>query len=123
MSLFDGIPLDAYDTPRGPAPTPVELPAAGNPVAAQKQQVDDRPFIVTIKRASNGDEILLCTITPPPASAIADARRRKLPLFTCDEIPAMRRIAADDPRGIDILIQSRRLFDWGGVITHTPERP
>ena len=119
MSLFDGIPLDAYDTPRGPAPTPVEPPAAGNPVAAQKQQVDERPFIVTIKRASNGDEILLCNITPPPASAIEDARRRNLALFTYDEIPVMRKAAASDPRYIDHLIASRRIMGWGGLVTFT----
>ena len=114
MSLFDGLPLDAYDTPTGHAQG-----ATGNPVAEQKQPVDQRPYIVTIKRASNGDEILLCNVTPPPAKAIAEAHRRKLALFTYDEIPAMRRAAASDPRYIDNLIAARRVMGWGGPVTYT----
>lgn len=102
MSLFDGIPLEAYDTP---APPIRQLP----------------PCLVTLRHASNGSEILLCSVTPPPAEVVADAKQRNLPLFTLDEIPAMRKAAADDPRYIDNLIAARRIFGWGGSTTHQME--
>lgn len=79
---------------------------------------DARPYLVTLKQASNGADILLCTVTPPSATAIAEAKQRNLALFTLDEIPAMRQAANDDPRYIDTLIAARRLMGWGGLITH-----
>lgn len=97
MGLFDGIPLDADPAP---APAVKQLPAC----------------IMTIKRASTGTEILLCSVSPPPVSARDEAKRRKLPLFTLDEIPAMRRI---DPQALDTLITARLLMGWGGSITYT----
>lgn len=92
MSLFDGI-LDQYDTP---APEPV-IPAA----------------VITIKRASTGQEILLCSATPPPASAKNEASSRKLALFTFDEIPTMRQIPAVM---LEKIIHSRAVFGWGGAV-------
>lgn len=102
MSLFDGIPLEAYDTPQAPVQ---ELPRC----------------VVTIKRASNGEEILLCSVSPPPADVQKDARTRGLPLFTLAEIPTMRHAAAADPRFIDNLIAARRTFGWGGEITFSKD--
>ncbi len=105
MSLFDGLPLDTYDVvSTRPAAKPAEI-----------------AYTVTIKRASNGEEILLCNVTPPPHGAVSEARQRKLPLFTLDEIPAMRQAAAADPGYIDILIATRRLMGWGGNITFAQE--
>lgn len=71
-----------------------------------------------MKRASNGAEILLCNVTPPPDAALAEAKLRKLPLFTTAEIPAVRATAADDPRALDLLITARAEFGWGGMITY-----
>jgi len=104
MSLFDGLLLDCETIP---APKR----AAARPVST------DVPYVVTIKRASNGDEIMLCNITPPPAGAIAAARSRKLPLFTFDEILAMRQAGSVDPLYIDNIISARRTFGWGGVLS------
>ncbi len=75
------------------------------------------PYIVTIKRASNGEEIMLCNVTPPPVAAISQAKSKGLPLFTLHEIPAMRQAADADPRYIDNLVTLRRIMGWGGVIT------
>lgn len=108
MSLFDGI-LEQYNTPQA------------DPVPAPVQVKDQRPYVVTLKQASNGAEILLCNVTPPPAAALAEARAMKLPLFTFDEIPAMRQAAAADPGYIDALLTARRAFGWGGPITFTQE--
>ena len=94
MSLFDNLPLE---------------PPPADPI--------DRACLITLKRASNGAEILLCNVTPPPASALAVAKGRKLPIFTYDEITAIRRASADDPRYVDALIEARRLMGWGGPIT------
>lgn len=100
MSLFDGIPLD-YDEPQ--------------PVAAPKSEP---AYLLTIKRASNGQEIMLCTVSPPPASAITDAAKRGLALFVTAEIEAMRQIAADDPHAIDIIIETRRVMGFGAPIEY-----
>lgn len=97
MSLFDGIPLDP----------PPARPGITSPA-----------YVVTLKHASNGEEILLCNVSPPPEGALADARSRKLPIFTLDEIAAVRSAAADDPRTIDSIIAARRLYGWGGPITY-----
>lgn len=99
MSLFDGLPID-------------DAPVAPSRVAAP-----ETPYLVTIKRASNGDEILLCNVVPPPAGAITEARTRKLPLFTLNEIEPMRRIAAADPSALAGIISARRIMGWGGPIT------
>jgi len=72
--------------------------------------------MVYIKRASNGVDILLCSVTPPTATALAEAKQRNLALFTTDEIPAMRQAGASDPRYIDAMIETRRLMGWGGPI-------
>lgn len=98
MSLFDGLPLEAHDPPQ-PDTTPAAI-----------------PYLATITRASNGDQILLCNVTPPPAGALAEAKARNLPIFTTAEIPAMRQAAAADPATLDNLIHSRRLFGWKGPV-------
>lgn len=98
MSLFDGLPLD-------PDPAPIAAPVL-------------TPCVITIKRASNGAEILLCSQTPPPASAIKEARSRGIALFTLDEIPAMRRAGGSDPRYIDAIISARIKMGWGGAIQY-----
>lgn len=98
MSLFDGL---------------IEPEA---PVVAPKST--ERPYLVTIKQASNGAEIMLCNVSPPPAGAVLEAKRRKLPLFTLDEIPVMRQAASADPRSIDTIIATRRTMGWGGPITY-----
>jgi hypothetical protein len=100
MSLFDGL-LEPYETPQVAAPEVKQLP----------------PCTVTLKNASNGRLIMLCSVTPPPDHVTADAKNRNLPLFTLDEIPAMRQAAADDPRYIEHLITARLQFGWGGNIT------
>lgn len=101
MGLFDGLLLEP------------ESPNTSRQVA----KTAEIPYIVTIKRASNGEEILLCNITPPPAGAIAEARQRKLPLFTLAEIEPMRRLAAADTGALDTMIKARRLMGWGGPST------
>ena len=101
MSLFDGIPLDGYDTPVGPA----QAKPAG------------RAYVVTLKQASNGREILICSVTPPPAAALVDAKERKLPLFTMEEINEIRLAGHIDPRNIDLIIEARQVFGWGGSVT------
>lgn len=104
MSLFDGIPLD-YE----------ELPAAATPAAKPVEL----QWMLTIRRASNGQEILLCNITPPPAAAIAEAARRGLAFFVLDEIEAIRKAAADgDSHAVDIIIETRRVMGYGGPIEY-----
>lgn len=93
MSLFDGLPLDTYT----PAPKATTKPA-------------EITYIATIKRASNGDEILLCNVTPAPAKAIAEAQRRNLPLFTIAEIPIMRQAVELDKHSLDAIIKAKRTF-------------
>lgn len=100
MSLFDGLLLDE--------PVPSPRPAA----------VVEIPYTVTIKRASNGDEIMLCSVSPPPSWAIAEASRNKMELFTLDEIESMRRISVADSRALDTIIATRRLMGWGGPIRY-----
>lgn len=103
MSLFDGIPLD-YEDPK--------------PAAPVKPSIFDRPYLLTIKRASNGQEILLCSVTPPPAKAIAEAAQRGLALFVFDELDAIRKAATADPKAVDIIIESRRVMGYGGPIEY-----
>jgi hypothetical protein len=86
------------------------------PVPAQ--HIPEPAFMVTLKPASNGVEILLCNVTPPPEAVIIEARSRKLPLFTFADISAMRQAGADDPRYVDALIETRRVMGWGGAITY-----
>lgn len=100
MSLFDGL-LEPYEL-QAPAQTSAkQLP----------------PCTVTLKNASNGRLIMLCSVTPPPDHVKADAKKHGLALFTLDEIPAMRQAADDDPHYIDQLIVARLQFGWGGNIT------
>jgi hypothetical protein len=73
--------------------------------------------LITLKRASNGAEIMLCNVSPPSLQVLAAAKARKLPLFTFDEIPAIRRAGENDPQYIDALIEARRVMGWGGAIT------
>ena len=104
MSLFDGIPLDYEEPPAAakPAAKPVEL-----------------QWLLTVRRASNGQEILLCNITPPPAAATAEAGRRGLALFVLDEIEAIRKAAADGgSHAVDIIIETRRVMGYGGPIEY-----
>jgi len=104
VSLFDGIPLDYEEAPPRPAAP------ASRPVELQ--------YLLTIRRASNGQEILLCNITPPPPSAIAEAAQRDLALFVFDEIEAIRKVAADDPRAVELIIETRRVMGYGGPIEY-----
>ena len=100
MSLYDGI-LDQNDTPAAvPVQKTVELP----------------PCLITIKTASNGEKIMMCSVTPPPASAIETAKQAGLALFTTAEIVAMRQAGEADERFISRLIESRKMFGWGGPI-------
>ena len=108
MSLFDGIPLDYEEAPRPAAP-------ASRPVELQ--------YLLTVRRASNGQEILLCNITPPPPAAIAEAARRGLALFVFDEIDAIRKAAADDPRAVELIIETRRVMGYGGPIEYRKVAP
>lgn len=94
MSLFDGLPV--VDGVGSQAPEP------------------ETPYIVTIKRASTGEEIMLCNVTPPPAGAVKDAKARKLALFTLDEIPTMRSI---DSSALNSIIAARRIMGWGGPVS------
>jgi hypothetical protein len=98
MSIFDGLPIDP----------PVQVAA---PISIE------RPYTVTIKRASNGSEIMLCSVSPPPAGALTEAKLLDLALFTFDEIPAMKHCTA----ALDAIITTRRMMGWGGPITFTPE--
>lgn len=116
MSLFDGLPLDAYDTPRSQA-RPVAFPAPEAPT------VQERPYTVTIKRASNGQEIMLCNISPAPANAQKLARARGLALFTFAEIGPMRQVVEADPRALDQIIAAKLAFPGSGQISYTPETP
>lgn len=104
MSLFDGIPLD-YEEPaktEAPASKPVEL-----------------QWLISVCRASNGQEILVCNITPPPAAAIEEAAKRGLALFVLDEIQAIRRAAADGgSHAVDLIIETRRVMGYGGPIEY-----
>lgn len=102
MSLFDGIPLD-YEDPQ--------------PVASAKPA--EPSYLLTIKRASNGQEILICSVTPPPAKAITEAAQRNLALFVLDEIDAIRKAAADGgSHAVDIIIETRRVMGFGGPIEY-----
>ena len=98
MSLFDGL---------------LEPCTAPQPAVIEKQLP---PCTITLKRASNGAEIMLCSVAPPPEHIKADAKKRNLPLFTLDEIPAMRQ-SAGDSKAIDLIISARLAFGWGGTIT------
>lgn len=103
MSLFDGIPLDYEEPPAAAAP-------AAKPV--------ERQWLLTVRRVSNGQEILVCNITPPPAAAIAEAAKLGLALFVLDEIQAIRRAAADGgSHAVDIIIASR-LIGYGAPIEY-----
>lgn len=101
MSLFDGI-LEADGIPAAPEPAPVV----------------DVPYLATIKRASNGQQILMCNVTPPPAKAIAEAKALGLPLFTFADIQTMRQAGAADPKALDIIIETRRVMGYGGPIQY-----
>jgi len=107
-SLYD-MNLSLYDVPVTPVVVPVPVP------------VVERAYTVTLKNASNGAEILLCNVSPPPTGARDEAARRKLPLFTFDEIPAIRQAAASDPRHLEFIIEARRVMGWGGPITFKEE--
>lgn len=102
MSLFDGIPLP-YEEPQPVAPAKPAEPS----------------YLLTIRRASNGQEVLLCSVNPPPASAIAEAAKLDKALFVYDEIPALRLAAADGgSHAVDIIIETRRVMGFGGPIEH-----
>lgn len=102
MSLFDGIPLDYEDL---------------QPVAPAKPAEPD--YLLTIKRASNGQDILLCNVTPPPVKAIAEAAQRDLALFVFDEVAAIRKAAAvGGSHAIDLIIETRRVMGFGGPIEY-----
>ena len=102
MSLFDGIPL-AYEDPQPVAPAKPAEPA----------------YLLTIKRASNGQEILICSVTPPPAAARQEAADQGKALFVLDEIEAIRRAAADGgSHAVDIIIETRRVMGFGGPIEY-----
>lgn len=94
MSLFDGVPINW-----------------------QEPEATERPWAVTLKRASNGADILICSVAPPPPGAIAEAKKRGLAIFTLSEIPAIRQASAADPRVIDHIITARLQFGYGGPIT------
>ena len=66
MNLFSA--LDQYDTPRKPV-------------------IPD--FICTIKTTRAGKQIMLCSIEPPPQSAIDQALSAGFPLFVASEIAKM----------------------------------
>lgn len=102
MSLFDGIPLDYED------PQPVAAPV----------KAAEPAYLLTIKQASNGQQIMLCNVTPPPASAIVEAGKQGLALFVFEEIAAIRKAAETGGRhAVDIIIETRRVMGYGGPIT------
>lgn len=102
MTLFDGIPLP-YEEPQPMAPV----------------KVDDPAYLLTIKQASNGKQIMLCSVNPPPSKAIADAKAQGLALFVFDEVDAIRRAAADGgSHAVDLIIETRRVMGFGGPIEH-----
>lgn len=55
----------------------------------------DLPAILVLKRTQSGNRILLCTVTPTPAEAIAKAEAQNLPLFGLTEIPILKNCAAE----------------------------
>jgi hypothetical protein len=92
-----GVNLSLFDAPAPPPATP------------------DLSALVKIKRASNGAEILLCTVHPAPAAAVAESKRLGLALFTPPEIPFMRQLAEQSPDQLDKMLEIKRVF--GGTIT------
>ncbi len=106
MSLFDGI-LDQYDTPA--EPVPVSVPDV------------DIPFTVTIKMASNGQRIMICSTDPAPRTAINEARKEGVALFTLAEIPLMKSAVAADPRFLDHIIAAKRTFPGAHISQFTTE--
>lgn len=88
--------LSEFDTPVSPP--------------APKKEADADYHIISIKKTSNGKEILLCTTDPAPPEAIEESKKLKLPLFTVEEIFPMRAAAAKDPGFIDRIIDVKTVF-------------
>lgn len=100
-----GVNLSLFDVPVAPVadcpPKPVDLSA-----------------LVRIRQISTGQQILLCTVSPAPATALAEAKRLDLPLFTADEIPNMRRFIEMTPEEIQKVLDIKRTFPGCSIYKH-----
>jgi hypothetical protein len=90
-----GVDLSLFDVP-----VPVVVAAA--PLVAAVQG-----YLVTMRQTRSGKDIMVCTVHPAPAGAIAEAAAKKLPLFTGPEIRIM---ATCLPEMVDHILEAKRVF-------------
>jgi len=109
MGLLDCLNLTEYDTPG--------VVAGGGGECIKE---NDIYHIVTIKRISNGKEILLCTKDPAPEEAVEEAERLGLPIFTESEILHVRAAVDGDPERIEKIIELKKAFPYS-VFRFRPE--
>lgn len=69
--------------------------------------VDEPAFVVTLKNTRSGVPIMVCTVDPPPQSAIDGAVAADVPLFVKREIDMMRDL---DPVTLDAIITAKRVY-------------
>jgi len=96
--------LSKYDTPVKGEVQPGPAKAAGQGGVGEACQ------LVTIKRTSTGEEILLCMADPAPPEALAEAEKLGMALFTPSEIPHIKAAAAVEPGYIEKLIEIKLVF-------------
>ena len=106
LSSLSGVNLSLFDTP-------VEQP----PVETPPAQVDISA-LVRIRRISTGQQILLSTVHPAPQSALDEADRLGLPLFTVNELPAMKQFAQMLPEEMDKLLAIKQTWPGCTVFKH-----
>jgi len=86
MNLFSA--LDQYDTPRMAEPAALE-------------------FVCTLKSTRSGKQIMLCSVDPPPQSAVDQAMKAGFPLFVASEIAEMVDI---DAQTLDAILLAKTEF-------------
>ena len=73
------------------------------PITPQKP----KGYLVTIRQTKSGADIMVCTVHPPPAEAIEEAKAKGLSLFTGTEIQRMRQCP---PEMVPYIMETKRVF-------------
>lgn len=123
---LSSINLSQYDTPvtaksSETASSADDLPKNREIDQAQAADSAQGCQIVTIKRTSTGEEILLCMTDPAPPEALSEAERLGLALFTPSEIPHIKAAAAVEPGYIEKIIEIKLAFPGTRVAAYRPE--
>lgn len=97
-----------------PAPNSCSLPGVNLSLFEEPAKVEPKrtEYLLTIRQTKGGMDIMVCTVHPAPAAAVAEAAEKGLPLFTGVEIQRMRQCP---PEVVPYIMETKRVFPGSSV--------